>query len=227
MTTTKSLALVVATLAASLVAERAASACGTPAEYATRVDGSTVTVCPLYASPSRAPLLRQDTATGDVVQVAELHGDAGTATHTCYIDECVAPGTYRYGFAVPYECCPECAWTLYYGTATVTAPISGCQRGPDDPGPSDAGVTAPPWTDAGEYVCQTQCAGPDGVDADAPDSADISGDAGEPIATATSDAGSGSCSFAPSGAGASGGVAALVLALAGAFGLRGRAKRGS
>ena len=190
MTLTKSLSLAVAALALSLVTERAASACGTPAEYVARINGSTVTVCPLYPSPSNAPLLRQNTATGDVVQVAEVHGDAGTATHSCYIDECVAPGTYRYGFAVPYECCLVCAATLYYGTATVTAPVSGCQRSPNDPGPSDAGVAVLPWADAGEYVCQERCADPPGVDAAAPDSSETSGDAGgSPVAAPHDSAG--------------------------------------
>ena len=63
-------------------------------------------------------LLREDVASGDVVQLAAYCAECGPCQgfgdETCFFDECVPAGTYRYGFLVPYECEPASDTTDYY-----------------------------------------------------------------------------------------------------------------
>ena len=48
---------------------------------------------------------------------------------SCFIDQCVPPGEYQYGFQTPYTCLSHsCGQTLFYEIATTTATIEGCQR---------------------------------------------------------------------------------------------------
>ena len=93
-------------------------------------------------------MLRQNEATGEVVS---LPFACSAANARCYVDECVAPGHYRYGFAEPEVCCSECGGgTEYYEMADVTSPLGNCQRTVADAGTMDAG--AAPW-DGGQLVC--------------------------------------------------------------------------
>jgi hypothetical protein len=124
--------------------------------YRTRVDGNTVTVCADNVSPtgcghsfgSPPPvMLRQDTKTGAVVELPrDLYGEIDTqlcpgnfqsCCLECFVDECVPPGTYRYGEAPALPHCGE-----YYGEVTVTSPLpAGCTP----KNPPEATSVEPPW----------------------------------------------------------------------------------
>lgn len=60
----------------------------------------------------------------------------------CYLDECVPPGTYRYG-AIPEV--PHCG--EYYGEVKVTNPLLNCTRSPGFSAPM-AYTPAPAWSTA-------------------------------------------------------------------------------
>jgi hypothetical protein len=77
-----------------------------------------------------------------------------------YVDECVPPGTYRYGFATPYDCAEQgCGGVYYWEMATVTAsvPMScGFSAGNAAPTPSTG---PPPWPAGGSKYkdCSSGC----------------------------------------------------------------------
>lgn len=134
---------------AGLLPAAARANCAAPTGYAAAVTGNTVTVelknFTGRACPDPGGLLRQDADGGQVVTLAQYCSDAGA-----YLDECVPPGTYRYGLASPYACQPSSCSTSYYQAVTVTAPLGSCSRGAGDPGPT-AGGTAP-WG-VSDVVC--------------------------------------------------------------------------
>ncbi|MBX3229053.1 MAG: hypothetical protein KIT84_01845 [Labilithrix sp.] len=137
-----------ATLLASLVVARVAAAnCARPVGYEARVtDGGAVVVTPVNfdrrgCSPSEA-LLRQDVGSGEVVRIdtcAEAEAGADDDGRA-YVDACVKPGTYRYGFERPYECVSSACSTSYFEEIKVTtAPGSPCVA------PVRAKVASVPW----------------------------------------------------------------------------------
>jgi len=68
-------------------------------------------------------LLRQEVGSGDVVRIESCgDADAGTEDERTYVDRCVKPGTYRYGFAEPYECVSSACSTDYFTEVAVTTP---------------------------------------------------------------------------------------------------------
>jgi hypothetical protein len=77
-------------------------------------------------------MLRQD-VDGGAVALAGFLNDGG-----CYVDECVLPGTYRYGCEMPLPC--ACGAPTYWESATVTESIVGGCDSP--PTPVSGG---PPW----------------------------------------------------------------------------------
>src|SRR5262245_20247546 len=89
-----------------------------PVTYDVTVEGDTVRVCPVNFADRKCPdpggMLRQNVDTGEVVRLVD-DCDAG-----CYVDRCVVPGSYRYGFATPYECKKTAASTDYFTPAAVT-----------------------------------------------------------------------------------------------------------
>ena len=90
---------------------------------------------------------RQDVAKNAVVRLTACDDVR------CFIDECVAPGTYRYGFVTPYQCAPSSCSTDYFSEATVTAALeSTCQRSADHAAPQAFSGTVP-WKDSGSKVC--------------------------------------------------------------------------
>jgi hypothetical protein len=128
-----------------------------PETYMTQVVGNLVYVCPWNFAERGCPdaegMLREDTASGAVVKLATScvteAGDLGTWEHGCYVDECVPPGTYRYGYATPYEC--EGADTYWYREVEVTQPDEGCERTAATPAPAPAdGV---PWSGRDDTIC--------------------------------------------------------------------------
>ncbi len=142
MTMPRSLALSFSACALALVlapaSARADSAsCNTP-KYDVTPSGNTVSVCPC-GDPTN-PILRQDEATGEVVEIEGTCGD-----DVCFADECVPPGTYRYGYATPLSCDMTCdgkAAVPAFGEATVTKALAGCTRKGSTATPSSL---VPPW----------------------------------------------------------------------------------
>ena len=153
-----------------LFAGRARANCARPVGYEATVVGSTVEIESISFERRRCPdpagMLRENVATGHVVKLAdvctpsdasaageEAGSEAGgaddephPAAHAtpAYVDRCVPPGKYRYGFANPYECQPSSCSTDFYVEVTVEAPLSaGCRRpgGERPPAP----FAAAPW----------------------------------------------------------------------------------
>jgi hypothetical protein len=128
--------------------------------YYARAEGSKVTICPRLLNdrscPQPAGMLRQKVDTGEVVLLPQSctprrvapHGVADMAHKgACYLDECVPPGTYRYGFARPLECVGDAAH--FYAQVAVTQPLDkSCKRSSAEPSPR----THVPWGDS-PYVC--------------------------------------------------------------------------
>lgn len=130
-----------------LAAPGARADCALGATYAISTTGpnlpNTVTVCAQTTRCGAAgqTMLRQDVATGEIVQLADF-----CSSSACYVDECVPEGSYRYGYATPFTCDQKgCGDSVpYFVTATVsTAPASSCARSATDTGPVAYTGTAP------------------------------------------------------------------------------------
>jgi hypothetical protein len=152
--------MVVALVLALILAPRLAHAdCAAGPSYLLTAMGNTVAVCERGVTVARCtpstPFLRQDEATGQVVSIA------ATCSGGCFNDECVPPGTYRYGLASPFSCSEVgCGQTIpYFVEVTVAAPLSGCTRDPASPVPTTTTIT-PPWGTGTSIVASTTC--PDG-----------------------------------------------------------------
>jgi hypothetical protein len=155
-----------ATLAASLVglalcatAEQAWANCAAGDDFGRYVDGNRVTVCPYPTATENAEricpdkeggMLRQNVETGETVRLRDYCTGSERyqgADDSCYTDECVPPGAYRYGFATPWSnpSCSTCPPSQYFVAVDVTAPLDGgCVRsdGNDAPESYDGAV---PW----------------------------------------------------------------------------------
>jgi MYXO-CTERM domain-containing protein len=154
--------MVVAALLALVLAPRLAHAdCAAGPHYTLTAGGNIVTVCERdeaalctpYTQPST--FLRQDEASGEVVSIAATCDPMG-----CFNDECVPPGTYRYGLASPFPCsaggCPVII--PYFEEVTVTAALSSCTRDPTSPAPMATTMT-PPWVRGTNIVASMTCPG--------------------------------------------------------------------
>lgn len=139
----------------------AAADCAAPVIYDLILDRNSVVICPTNftnrACPDPGGMLRENAGSGDT---ARLHDDCvpnpgyygDPAADPCYVDECVPPGTYNYGFANPYDCYPYSCGTYYYSTVDVIEPLDDCQR--------LLGTTAPepctgckPWISGMDLIC--------------------------------------------------------------------------
>jgi len=101
-------------------------------------------------------MLRQNVDTGVVVELANFCVTNVTTGATCYEDECVPDGSYRYGFASPYTCIPEalCAVAYWWGATVVdngfgTSGSCTWSSGDSAPTPYPAGA---PWPTTGNGV---------------------------------------------------------------------------
>jgi len=147
----KTLSISFAALLLSL-APGARADCALGADYdVTNSAPSSVTVClvssDLAGGNTAAVMLRQDIATGAVVQLANFCSGASSVQAGCFIDECVPEGTYRYGLADPFTCADKgCGNSVpYFIDAQVTTALtSSCARSAGDPGPT-ATTAAAPW----------------------------------------------------------------------------------
>lgn len=130
------------------VATGAHADCAVGSTYEMEVTGSTVTVGLENSDRlcgDASGMLRQNESTGEVDVLANNCG-TDSFGDPAYIDECVAPGTYRYGFALPYDCTHRgCGGVAVFKEATVTAALSPtCMRASTDPGPTVTNEV-PPW----------------------------------------------------------------------------------
>lgn len=150
--------LALATLPASLVvaASPASANCARPVGYEATVTGNAVKIEPVNfdarACPDADGMLRQTVGTGEIVKLAD-YCQAGTEL-SAYVDECVPAGTYRYGFAKPYECNASSCGTSYFIEATVTDALANdCARSTGNAAPTSAASV--PWKDEA-VICSYQ-----------------------------------------------------------------------
>jgi hypothetical protein len=147
-----------ALLAVAFATRPAAADCANGADYYVTVNGSTVAVRPegtVRRCGGPIPMLRQDTSTGEVVELS------GYCVSSAYVDECVPLGTYRYGFATPYDCSEHgCGSVYYWASAQVTSAGAACQRNLSDAVPTPYAAGAPwPNSDSGRAKdCPGGCA---------------------------------------------------------------------
>lgn len=143
--------------------------------YVATVSGNSVIVCPTVnpnppSAASGCPFMtgmdRVDVASGAAVSLplqacVPAPDDAGSASTSCYEDECVPPGTYEYGYQVPpFIGCinGECVGPTSGETAaivTVTSPLSAsctATLGSDTAIPSDASPVSGSWAMNGSSV---------------------------------------------------------------------------
>jgi hypothetical protein len=122
-------AMALALLAAT---ERASANCAAGDTFSVDVQGNRVTVCPeptdnnaeRICPDPQGGMLRQNTTSGEVVHLADTCGGSERyqgAADECYVDECVPAGTYRYGFATPWQSpsCSTCPPSQYFGEVEV------------------------------------------------------------------------------------------------------------
>jgi hypothetical protein len=155
--------------------------CAEGAAYSASVNGSTVTLCGQDLDGKnicsyQGGVVRQDEATDEVDQLASycpntVDNDAGvmvtvdagdTMGSTCFVDECVPPGEYRYGLASPFDCsqagCGSSVPLFVQVRVTATLP-AGCKRSSGDAAPTK--VSSAPWgsgTDpSDEKTCGSGC----------------------------------------------------------------------
>lgn len=209
--------------------------CAMPQDYNVIAEGNTVRICPANhegrSCPDESGMLRENAESHDVVKLADFCQGKGYSG-PCYVDECVPRGTWYYGFAEPYECCPGCCGTEYYSAVEVTQELAeSCERSEGNDGPV-AFAGAKPWKDD-STICgyENHDAGPDAsvaetgteedVDAegDGPTDPSAKGDAAAADDHAADDDGGG-CSISAGPRGAVLAINALVFALG--LGLLGR-----
>lgn len=115
-------------LAGAAFPARTLANCAAPLTYGITPTGPTVQVCPDPFSPASA---RPD-CPGDGLLRVDSGGNAVLITtcddQKCYVDECVAPGQYKYGRKTPFACQGSSCGTYYYVAADLTASASGCVR---------------------------------------------------------------------------------------------------
>jgi hypothetical protein len=128
---------------------RVADAAMPPATYRAFQNGGHVLICPdmlnQRSCPQKEGMLRQNVETGEVVRLAQRCAPwpktrKRTEKTTCYVDQCVPPGRYRYGFARPLKCMGT--GSRFYIDVVVREAFPGCKRS-DEPLPER--VKRAPW----------------------------------------------------------------------------------
>ena len=142
---TRAWLLAVGSFAAAVAPAVARADCSAGPFYTLEVAGNTVTVvfggnC---GSDTNDALLRENEADGTVVDVTSSC-EADTSGN--FVDQCVAPGTYRYGFAEAF--CGTCGGTALFQEATVTSPLPSDCTPTYGSGPTPT-TTVPPWMTGG------------------------------------------------------------------------------
>jgi len=149
--------LAAAALLALLVPGAARANCALANVYFVEAVGTTVE---LQAYSERGcgageVLLRQAVPGGETVKVADFCGPASGEgwVGLPYLDECVPPGTYRYGFERPFECSQGACGNERWAEVVVTADAAGCARSLGNPGPTPAEPVGWGRWGVGEQVC--------------------------------------------------------------------------
>lgn len=134
----------------ALIATPAQANCARPVGYEVREvrepGPQRVVVCPqnwterVCGKPQEV-MLREDVGTGQLVRLGSVCEGA------CFVDECVAPGTYRYGFATPYTCHGSSCSTDYYAIVSVQGAPASCQRAATQQAVPAPHTGARPWGD--------------------------------------------------------------------------------
>jgi hypothetical protein len=130
-------------------AEAARADCNTGADYRVTIAANTVTICPMSTTRqcgSNIDFLRQDKADASSV-VIDSCASSASSSPSCYVDECVPAGSYRYGYATPYDCTEAgCGVVGLFAEVTVATPLSAdCTRAASN-GPPAAATVAVPWS---------------------------------------------------------------------------------
>lgn len=107
--------------------------------YEVKAEGNTVRICPTNSvnrhCPDEGGMLRKNRNTHEVVKLADFcqSDEYGTP---CYVDECVPPGRWTYGFAAPYTCCSTCCGITFSSGVEVTEELAeDCERSEGNDGP--------------------------------------------------------------------------------------------
>lgn len=153
----------VSTAFASIVAlaTQAHADCALGSNYRVLVDAKNTVTIGLDATSRKCPdasgMLRQNIATGEVDLLGSFCG-TGSFGDSTYIDECVAPGTYRYGLALPFDCSQAgCGGVDVFKEVTVTTALpASCMRSAGDPGPTVTNEM-PPWGTGAEVESFKSC----------------------------------------------------------------------
>lgn len=157
----------VAVVSALSFASQARANCARGDGYDVLVESNTVRICPWNQSPcgTYGAMLRQNVETGEIVQLVDSCVTKSSFPNegSCFVDECVPAGNYRYGFENPYECNPRaCGTTVpYWEPAVVSEQLGTCSR---------TSTTTPiafsakaPWPDEQLRLCRgCGCTGVDG-----------------------------------------------------------------
>jgi hypothetical protein len=146
--------IIVPFIAVSLWSASAFANCSGHEDYTADVQGNTVTVRPVNASERECgageTLLREalDGAdSGTIVALPEQCEEDSTEL-AGFVDDCVPPGLYAYGFEEPYDCDSGACSAVYNVHVLVTAAL------PEDCTPSAEPTEAAevPW-DSADFVC--------------------------------------------------------------------------
>jgi hypothetical protein len=125
-----------------------------PVTYTASIAGNSVIVTPdnpmrrVCRASRPEVLLRQSIATGEVVRMPDRCSGEG------WLDECVPKGGFRYGFAMPYACCPTCCRTDFFVEVLIQQdPPANCEATRISDNPKPAAYTGGlPWVSTKE-IC--------------------------------------------------------------------------
>ena len=146
-----------------LLCPNPAQAARRPVDYRSHVQGNRVTICATLTTrgcPQPDGMVRQDVNTGQVVRLPQRCvpyeprvgvRPAPRFRLPCYVDECVPPGEYRYGFGRPLDC-RRAGVAYYYTPVRVTSSLAADCR----PAAQSTPVARAPWNKA-PVVCSRGC----------------------------------------------------------------------
>jgi hypothetical protein len=159
-------------LALLLVPTAARADCANGADYSAQVSasdagtgGNSVTVCLMYTKATytcgqSGGIVRQNEQTGELDQLADFCVASSYGGGPCYLDECVPPGTYRYGLATAFDCSQAgCGTVGLFTEATVTTPLpADCERSMGNSAPVETSTPAP-WGSGEDPTSEKNCGG--------------------------------------------------------------------
>jgi hypothetical protein len=138
------LRLLISGLCIVLMPSFARADCAPGPDYSASVGTDSISVCPSGGGRdcgSDIGLLRQNVADGAVVVIGNNCGNG------CYTDYCVPPGTYRYGYATPFDCSQAGCYgrVALFVEATMHVWVSQTCTGTNNTSAPIATSVTPPW----------------------------------------------------------------------------------